>query len=155
FDWSQGLHRRNRWWTCQLSVDGRGRPRGRRRRSLFVVLRQQLQGSDRFHPYHTGAAGSLPFGARRGREGLIDMSRHWPLAIFALMMALLPVIPAIPPFWMVLLDDIGLAALVALGLVLLTGVGGLTSFGQAAFCGFGAYTTAVLTTSFGPSPWLT
>jgi branched-chain amino acid transport system permease protein len=71
------------------------------------------------------------------------------------MMALLPVIPAIPPFWMVLLDDIGLAALVALGLVVLTGVGGLTSFGQAAFCGFGAYTTAVLTTSFGASPWLT
>jgi len=39
--------------------------------------------------------------------------------------------------------------------VLLTGVGGLTSFGQAAFCGFGAYTTAVLTTAYGVSPWLT
>src|SRR5204862_1678864 len=46
-------------------------------------------------------------------------------------------------------------ALVAMGLVLLTGVGGLTSFGQAAFCGFGAYTTAVLTTAYGVSPWLT
>ena len=55
----------------------------------------------------------------------------------------------------VLLDNIGLAALVAMGLVLLTGVGGLTSFGQAAFCGFGAYTTAVLTTAYGVSPWLT
>ena len=32
-------------------------------------------------------------------------------------------------------------------LVLLTGVGGLTSFGQAAFVGVGAYTTAVLTTA--------
>jgi branched-chain amino acid transport system permease protein len=42
-----------------------------------------------------------------------------------------------------------------MGLVLLTGVGGLTSFGQAAFCGFGAYTTAVLTTTYGLSPWLT
>ena len=42
-----------------------------------------------------------------------------------------------------------------MGLVLLTGVGGLTSFGQAAFCGFGAYTTAVLTTAYGVSPWLT
>ena len=60
-----------------------------------------------------------------------------------------------PPFWIVLLDNIGLAALVAMGLVLLTGVGGLTSFGQAAFCGFGAYTTAVLTTAYGVSPWLT
>ena len=54
-----------------------------------------------------------------------------------------------PPFWIVLLDNIGLSALVAMGLVLLTGVGGLTSFGQAAFCGFGAYTTAVLTTTYG------
>ena len=60
-----------------------------------------------------------------------------------------------PPFWLVLLDNIGLAALVAIGLVILTGVGGLTSFGQAAFCGFGAYTTAVLTTQYGWSPWLT
>ena len=60
-----------------------------------------------------------------------------------------------PPFWITLLNNIGLAALVAMGLVLLTGVGGLTSFGQAAFCGFGAYTTAVLTTAYGVSPWLT
>jgi branched-chain amino acid transport system permease protein len=44
---------------------------------------------------------------------------------------------------------------VAVGLVLLTGVGGLTSFGQAAFVGLGAYTTAWLTTVYGVSPWLT
>lgn len=43
----------------------------------------------------------------------------------------------------------------ALGLVVLTGVGGMTSFGQAAFVGFGAYTTSLLSTSFGWSPWLT
>jgi ABC-type branched-subunit amino acid transport system ATPase component/ABC-type branched-subunit amino acid transport system permease subunit len=70
-------------------------------------------------------------------------------------MAAIPFIPGMPPFWIVLLDNIGLSALVAMGLVLLTGVGGLTSFGQAAFCGFGAYTTAVLTTAYGVSPWLT
>ncbi len=78
-----------------------------------------------------------------------------PVTVFALVMAALPFIPGMPPFWIVLLDNIGLAALVAMGLVLLTGVGGLTSFGQAAFCGFGAYTTAVLTTAYGMSPWLT
>ena len=83
------------------------------------------------------------------------MSQRLPIVIFALVMAALPLIPDIPPFWIVLLDNIGLAALVAMGLVLLTGVGGLTSFGQAAFCGFGAYTTAVLSTSYGLSPWLT
>jgi branched-chain amino acid transport system permease protein len=75
--------------------------------------------------------------------------------VFALLMAAIPFVPGLPPFWIVLLDNIGLSALVAMGLVLLTGVGGLTSFGQAAFCGFGAYTTAVLTTAYGLSPWLT
>ena len=51
------------------------------------------------------------------------------------------------------LGTIGLFALVALGLVLLTGVGGLTSFGQAAFAGIGAYATAWLSTKAGISPW--
>lgn len=83
------------------------------------------------------------------------MTQRLPLIIFALVMAVIPLVPGIPPFWIVLLDNIGLAALVAMGLVLLTGVGGLTSFGQASFCGFGAYTTAVLTTAYGVSPWLT
>src|SRR5215813_9779628 len=83
------------------------------------------------------------------------MIDRWPLLVFAAVMAAIPHIPGVPPFWIVLLDNIGLSALVAIGLVLLTGVGGLTSFGQAAFCGFGAYTTAVLTTAYGVSPWLT
>src|SRR5689334_25060399 len=83
------------------------------------------------------------------------MRERLPVLIFALVMAALPFVPGVPPFWIVLLDNIGLAALVALGLVLLTGVGGLTSFGQAAFVGFGAYTTAVLSTAYGLSPWLT
>src|SRR5579864_320263 len=83
------------------------------------------------------------------------MGQRWPTVLFALAMAIIPFVPGMPPFWIVLLDNIGLSALVAMGLVLLTGVGGLTSFGQAAFCGFGAYTTAVLTTAYGLSPWLT
>ncbi|HZR88631.1 MAG TPA: branched-chain amino acid ABC transporter ATP-binding protein/permease [Bradyrhizobium sp.] len=83
------------------------------------------------------------------------MRERLPILIFAIVMATIPFVPGIPPFWIVLLDNIGLSALVAMGLVLLTGVGGLTSFGQAAFVGFGAYTTAVLTTAYGLSPWLT
>jgi branched-chain amino acid transport system permease protein len=83
------------------------------------------------------------------------MRERLPVLLFAVAMAGIPLIPGMPPFWIVLLDNIGLSALVAMGLVLLTGVGGLTSFGQAAFCGFGAYTTAVLTTAYGVSPWLT
>ena len=46
-------------------------------------------------------------------------------------------------FWVTLGNYIGLYSIVALGLVLLTGVAGQTSFGQAAFVGIGAYTTAV------------
>jgi len=61
----------------------------------------------------------------------------------------------LPDFWIAQLNYIGLYALVCLGLVLLTGVGGLTSFGQAAFVGVGAYTTAYLTLNTGMSPWLT
>ena len=82
------------------------------------------------------------------------MTQRWAILVFALVMAAIPFIPGMPPFWIVLLDNIGLASLVAMGLVILTGVGGLTSFGQAAFCGFGGYVTAILTTSYGLSPWL-
>ncbi len=77
----------------------------------------------------------------------------------AVMIAALMALAAAPlvlsEFYVTLLNYIGLASIVALGLVLLTGVGGLTSFGQAAFVGIGAYTTAVLTTQYGVSPWLT
>ncbi len=70
-------------------------------------------------------------------------------------LALLPQLHVVPEFWITQLNYIGLSSLVVLGLVLLTGVGGLTSFGQAAFVGIGAYTTAWLTTRLGWSPWLT
>src|SRR5512137_344684 len=59
-----------------------------------------------------------------------------------------------PAFWVTLGNYIGLYGIVALGLVLLTGVAGQTSFGQAAFVGIGAYTTAILTTRYQWSPWL-
>jgi branched-chain amino acid transport system permease protein len=74
-------------------------------------------------------------------------------AAFALAVAVLPLLP-VPPFWITQLNYIGLFSLVALGLVLLTGVGGLTSFGQAAFAGIGAYTSAYLCTAHGISPWV-
>ena len=49
---------------------------------------------------------------------------------------------------MTLAVNIGIFSVLVTGLVLLTGVAGLTSFGQAAFMGVGAYTSAVLTTRF-------
>lgn len=87
-----------------------------------------------------------------------------PRLILAGFLALLLIAPQLASeFHVTLLNYIGLYSLVALGLVLLTGVGGLTSFGQAAFVGLGAYTTAYLSTAanlpswlavVGGSPWL-
>ncbi len=75
------------------------------------------------------------------------------LPLLCAAMLLVPALP-VPEFWITQLNYIGLYALVALGLVVLTGVAGLTSFGQAAFVGVGAYTTAWLTTAMQVSPWL-
>ena len=74
------------------------------------------------------------------------------LGVFLAFMLVAPLV--LPEFQVTLLNYIGLYSIVALGLVLLTGVGGLTSFGQAAFVGLGAYTTAYLTTVYALSPWL-
>ncbi|KUJ83201.1 hypothetical protein AVO45_18665 [Ruegeria marisrubri] len=57
-------------------------------------------------------------------------------------------------FTVSLFNDIGMATLVVLGLVLLSGIGGVISFGQAAFVGIAAYASAWLNTSLGFSPWL-
>ena len=79
-----------------------------------------------------------------------------PRILVATIVAVIGIAPQIAPaFYVTLLNYIGLYSLVSLGLVLLTGVAGQTSFGQAAFVGLGAYTTAVLTTKYGLSPWLT
>ncbi|MBR0706960.1 branched-chain amino acid ABC transporter ATP-binding protein/permease [Bradyrhizobium liaoningense] len=71
----------------------------------------------------------------------------------ALFVLLLPLVP-VPEFVITQMNYIGIDALVVVGLVLLTGVCGLTSFGQAAFVGVGAYATAYVTTALGWSPWI-
>ena len=91
----------------------------------------------------------------------LQIKSAWFVAALVLILLAAPLV--LSEFSITLLNYIGLASLVVLGLVLLTGVSGLTSFGQAAFVGLGAYTTAVLTTSsalpsalawLGASPWL-
>jgi branched-chain amino acid transport system permease protein len=76
------------------------------------------------------------------------------LALVAFLAVLVGIPLAAPQFWVTLGNYVGLYSIVALGLVLLTGVAGQTSFGQAAFVGIGAYTTAVLSTQYAVSPWL-
>ncbi|NNM75158.1 ABC transporter permease subunit [Enterovirga aerilata] len=72
------------------------------------------------------------------------------LAGLVLALALAPLV--LPPQFVTALTYIGLNGLVCIGLVLLTGVAGMTSFGQAAFCGVAAYATALLTVGQGWSP---
>ncbi|SDR60919.1 branched-chain amino acid transport system permease protein [Rhizobiales bacterium GAS113] len=62
------------------------------------------------------------------------------------------------PLWLggyplTLLNYVAIFALVTLGLVVMTGAGGITSFGQAAFVGIGAYATAWWTTVMAGSPF--
>ncbi|MFL6662169.1 MAG: ABC transporter permease subunit [Rhizobacter sp.] len=75
--------------------------------------------------------------------------------VLGVVVAVIALAPAVlGKFGVSLLNDIGIGALVALGLVMLTGVGGATSFGQAAFVGIAAYATAWLCTTQGVSPWI-
>lgn len=75
---------------------------------------------------------------------------QWMLFAWFFVFPFLPV----PSYWITIGNYIGLYSIVVVGLVLLTGIGGLTSFGQAAFVGIGAYTTAYLSAVLGWSPWI-
>ncbi len=79
------------------------------------------------------------------------VARFGPIA-FLVFIAIAPLI--LPEFYVTLLNYIGLGTLVSLGLVILTGVAGVMSFGQQAFVGLGAYATAVITTVYAGSPWM-
>jgi branched-chain amino acid transport system permease protein len=78
--------------------------------------------------------------------------KHAILGLFLAFIAFAPLV--LPAFYVTLLNYIGLATLVTLGLVLMTGVAGIVSFGQQAFVGMAAYTTAALTVLLGWSPWV-
>jgi len=94
----------------------------------------------------TASSSGLPSAARKLPFGTLGV------AVFVAVLFGVPFLA--PQFWVTLGNYIGLYSIVALGLVLLTGVAGLTSFGQAAFVGLGAYTTAYFATAFGISPWV-
>ncbi|WP_437880343.1 branched-chain amino acid ABC transporter ATP-binding protein/permease [Pseudomonas sp. LRF_L74] len=80
------------------------------------------------------------------------MKSRYLMIVLITLLGLAPLL--LPTFQITLLNYIGLYTLVVLGLVLLTGVGGMTSFGQAAFVGLGAYTSAYLTTTEQLPGWL-
>jgi branched-chain amino acid transport system permease protein len=74
------------------------------------------------------------------------------LPCLATIAAIILIPAALPAFYVTLFGYVGLATLVALGLVLLTGISGQTSFGQASFVGLAAYATTLLTKLAGAPP---
>ena len=97
-------------------------------------------------------AQKLPVATTPPRTKSANVRRIGIIAFVVLVLAL-PMLPT-PAFLITQMNYIGIDALVVLGIVLLTGVVGLTSFGQAAFAGIGAYTTAYLCITMGLSPWV-
>ena len=79
---------------------------------------------------------------------------HVQLAAIAAVVCLALAPFVLSPFSITLMNYIGIYSLVAIGLALLTGVGGIVSFGQAAFVGVAAYATAWISALNGYSPWL-
>jgi len=82
----------------------------------------------------------------------LHISHPWVKVIGLLAFLAAPLL--LESFTVSLINDIGIFALVALGLVLLTGMGGTTSFGHAAFVGIAAYSTGWLSATQGFSPWV-
>ncbi len=89
----------------------------------------------------TEQAGALPMGARRG----MSAATIAPIVLF-LALALFPLLAALTgqSHWLSLMTRVMILAIAALSLDLILGVGGLVSFGHAAFLGLGAYTTGIL-----------
>ncbi|MFG6121377.1 branched-chain amino acid ABC transporter permease [Thalassobacillus sp. B23F22_16] len=86
------------------------------------------------------------------RKGIQQMS--WKgLAAFTVLIIILPFLLS-TSLMITKATFAGIYTIVAVGLGLLMGFAGQISLGQAAFYGVGAYSTAILTATFGISPWL-
>jgi branched-chain amino acid transport system permease protein len=68
----------------------------------------------------------------------------WPAVVVFALLALLPLAPGMPRYYLLLAFDALLFGAIAMSLDLLMGYTGLVSFGHAAFYGLGAYATAIL-----------
>src|SRR5262249_45657842 len=124
---------RHHWRHGQLSTRGGGRDLRRAAAVVRGVLEQQLSAGGGVPDADPDPAATLAACPRRGGRRVTRRTAAligWAIAILLL---LVPLSPLIPEFWVTLLILIGLASLTALGLVVLTGMGGMTSFGQAAF----------------------
>lgn len=83
-------------------------------------------------------------------------SSKWKLWGVLLIVGLLLILPVLAPnpYLISIAIIIGFHGMIAVGLGLLLGFTGQISLAQAAFYGIGAYSSAILTTSYGLSPWV-
>lgn len=81
-------------------------------------------------------------------------SRYLSISLFVLFALAFPLFFASSHYAMNVMIIIFLHGIVALGLCLMIGFTGQISIAQAAFYGIGGYTSAILSTSYGLSPWL-
>ncbi len=77
------------------------------------------------------------------RPNMLNVRVLRPLLIFAVL-ALVPLVTHRADYALNLFERVMVFAIAALGLDLILGLGGLVSFGQAVFVGFGAYATGIL-----------
>ena len=91
--------------------------------------------------------------AKARASRLVPMPRVPRLAL--ILLAVVAVLPLVGNAYILsVLIKVGLHAVIAMGLVLLTGLAGQVSLGQGVFFGTGAYVSALLVLKTGVSPWL-
>jgi branched-chain amino acid transport system permease protein len=79
------------------------------------------------------------------------------LLCFAPLLALVVAVASpllLPVYQVEVITYVMIAAIACLGLVLMTGIAGMVSFGHAAFVGLGAYVSGYLSSQFGWSAWI-
>jgi branched-chain amino acid transport system permease protein len=87
------------------------------------------------------------------RIGLSGVKSLLGLAILAVFIVLFPLVLS-NPYYLNVANIIGINTIIVVGLTLLIGYAGQVSLGHAAFYGIGAYTSAILTVTYGFNPWL-
>lgn len=86
-------------------------------------------------------------------KGISKNKSYLGLLVLALGIILFPLLMS-NPYYLNVVNIIGLNTLIVVGLNLLIGYAGQISLGHAAFYGLGAYLSGILTVSYGVSPWL-
>ncbi len=84
------------------------------------------------------------------------LRNKWTLLAYAALLGLLIIVPLSPVLdkYTLLMTFIAINSMVTVGLCLLMGYTGQVSLGQTAFYGIGAYTSAILSKTYGINPWL-